>query len=414
MTCCPLLSLRLEKYRGKLNIYRNNLFNFGIDDSKPTHAMNSLNFFQTNKRELVKFLLIILLGLYIANPSFSNPIIPPPVVLEIYFGTWSWEIEIMNNEFNDFVNLDNLWLVGKFDTAQFEPGHSFLPGELNVVSNYSMLSPMTIEQSGDAVNLCYKSGNYFISLGGLSWGSLTSEVTAPVGEQSIAYQRFDLPEYDWSYWEAKELPNTIHSSPGHVIKRATFSGYVRDKDDQPMADIWLDYPYSWVYYYDSYPTVPQVHTNSSGYFYCDDMYCRKFHITFRIGDFYGPGIGDTTVNLEPDSANYFEFKLDTLLTGIPEIKSLIPGYSIINNPNPSSSQTTFSIETNIQRPDQKGVIKIYSENGFIVDIIPVNLTNDRQEIIYNCNDKALSAGVYFYNLEVWNHKVASGKMVISQ
>jgi hypothetical protein len=365
------------------------------------------------KRKLEKYFFIIFLGFYSVSESFSNPIIPPPVVLEIYFGQWSWEIEIMNNEFySEYENLDSLWLIGKYDTARFEPGHSFLPGELDVVTNYDMLTPMTIQQSGDAVDLCYRWNNNFYSIGGLSWGSYPYEVTAPVGEESIAYQRFDLPENDWSYWEAKELPNTIYASPGQVIKRATFSGYVRDKDDQPMPDIYLDYPYSWEYYYYTYPTVPIIHTNSEGYFHSENMYCRKFFIKFRVGDFYGPSIGDTTVNLEPDSVNYFEFKLDTLLTGINEIKPMIPQYSICNIPNPSSSQTTFIIETNSQKSDQKGVIKIYSENGYIVDIVPVNLNDNRQELVYNFDDKALSSGLYFYNLEVKNHMVASGKMII--
>jgi hypothetical protein len=92
----------------------------------------------------------------------------------------------------------------------------------------------------------------------------------------------------------------------------------------------------------------------------------------------------------------------------------LPEYSISTHPNPSSSGTTFIIETNRPGPDQRGVIKIYSENGFIVDIIPVELYNERQEKMYHYTDKSLSSGMYYYNLEISNQKVASGKILISR
>jgi hypothetical protein len=378
--------------------------------------MKSFSFLQGIERKLLKIFFITLLSFSPSILSFSNPIVPPNVMLEIYFGQWSWEIEIRNNEyFAEYENLDSLWLVGNYDTARFEPGHSFMPGELVVITNYDMLTPMYIEQAGDDVCLCEKWGNYFFPLGGLAWGITYSEVTAPVGEQSIAIQRFLLPEYDWSDWTAKEQPHTINSSPGTINKRAAFSGYVRDKYDQPLENIHLDYCYPQFLYYDSDPTVPIIITNSEGYFHSDNMYCRMYSVYFR-NSFWGDFIGDTTIriNLEPDSANYFEFKLDTLLTGITEIKPSTLQYSISNIPNPSSFQTKFIIESDLPKPGTEAVIKIYSENGFIVDIIPVVLNDEKQEVNYNFNDKAFSAGLYFYNLELRNRKVASGKMIISQ
>ncbi|NTV83270.1 MAG: hypothetical protein HGA23_03085, partial [Bacteroidales bacterium] len=260
----------------------------------------------------MKLFFLVFLSFSPSLPTFSNPIIPPNVMYEIYFGQWSWEIEIMNNEYYaEYENLDSLWLVGKYDTARFEPGHSFLPGELVVITNYDMLTSMYIEQAGDGVCLCEKWGNYFFPLGGLDWGLAYSEVTAPVGEQSIAIQRFHLPEYDWSDWTAKEQPHTINSNPGDINKRSAFSGYVRDENDQPMENIHLHYCYPQFLYYDSDPTVPIIMTNSEGYFHSDNMYCRKYSIHFLNG-FWGNDIGDTAIliNLEPDSANYFEFKLD--------------------------------------------------------------------------------------------------------
>jgi hypothetical protein len=198
---------------------------------------------------------------------------------------------------------------------------------------------------------------------------------------------------------AKEEPNSIGFNPFEVSKRADFSGVVRDLNDAPLAGVDVNYG-----------EYPLIITGSDGYFsVSNNMFCRIYDINFV---FEGGIIGDSTISLEPDSANYFEFKLDTLLTGINELQPSTPQYSICNIPNPSSSRTTFIIETNLQNNVQKGVIKIYSEAGYIVDIVPVNMNNKRQELVYNFDEKALSSGLYFYNLEVNNRKVASGKMII--
>lgn len=376
--------------------------------------MNSTDFFLSGKRKMVKIFLIALLSICPSLLNFSNPIIPPAVLFEIYFSPTGWQIEIMNNEyFSEYENLDSLWLMGQYDTARFVPGHSFLPGELEVITASDLLTPMIIEQTGDYIRLCVKYEDYFYYIDGLIWGDPYS-ITAPVGEQSIARQGFTLPDSYWDYWEVKEQPNTIDSIPGQVVKRAAFSGYVMDKEDQPMVNIYLDYCYDGVYYHYSDPTVPLVYTNNEGYFNTNDMYCRKYNVYFRIGEFYGPIIGDTTINIEPDSANYYEFKLDTLLTEINEIKSLIPEYSIFNIPNPSSFRTKFIIGTSALRHGVKGVIKIYSESGYIVDILPVEIKNVTEEVPFNFKDKALSSGMYFYNLEIKNHKVASGKLLFSR
>jgi hypothetical protein len=366
-------------------------------------------------QKIVKMLFLVFLSFSPSFLTFSNPIIPPSVIQEIYFGQWSWEIELCRNEFFEIENLDSLWLYGQYDTAKFEYGHEFY-GDIMVVTSYTMLTPMFIDQSGDDVSLIYKNGNYEDYLGGISWGTFAQDpgwgITAPVGEQSIAYQRFDLYEYDWDYWQVKELPHSIGSNPGQVSKRTHFEGYVIDRNNEPLSGIFIDY--CSYYYGSSDPDVPMIWTGPDGHFSTDNMFCRRYNISFKNGEFYEPSIGDTNVCLEPDSANFYEFKLDTLLTGIKENMPRGSGYSIFNIPNPSSSQTTFLLETNHPEPGTTGVIKIYSESGYIVDIVPVELQSEKQEILYNFNDKSLSAGVYLYNLDIGRDKMATGKMVISQ
>jgi hypothetical protein len=344
--------------------------------------------------------------------TFSNPIIPPSVITEIYFGQWSWEIELCRNEFYNLQNLDSLWLYGQYDTAKFEYGIPFY-GDIMVVTNYDMVTSMYIDQAGDRVYLYYKDGNYGEIIGWIDWGTFNPNpgqgVTAPEGEQSIAVQGFNLWEGEWEYWEVKELPHSIGSNPGQVNKRTHFEGYVKDKNNEPLSGIFIDYC---DFYYVSTPHVAMIWTDSNGHFITDDMFCRKYHINFINGEYYGPSIGDTNINLEPDSTNYFEFQLDTLLTGINEIRHAHPYYSIYSKPNPSSSQTTFIIDTEYPLPKEKGVIKIYNENGFIVDIIPVDLNDRHTDLIYCFNTKSLLPGMYFCSLEIRNQKVASNKMII--
>jgi hypothetical protein len=378
--------------------------------------MKILNRFKSAKGILTRFSLIICLGFCLNSNSFSNPIVPPPMITEIYFGTGGWSIELFIQEYLAVNNLDNMRMKGLYDTAQFVPGIEFVPGEPFFVTTADFQTPFYINQAGDYLSLeeLYDGEWRPIDYLGLAFGDIPepyySEVCAPVGEESIAWQSFEYTDSEPDFWTVKELPNTIGSSPYQVSKRASFSGYVKDKNDDPIADVKLYYC-SAQYHYETTPTVPEIFTDSNGYYLTDNMFCKKYNIRFL---FEGGQIGDTTICVEPDAANYFEFKLDTLLTGIGEYRPAKINYSIINIPNPLSSQTTFIIESSGYRQNQKGVIKIYSPEGFIVDILPVEISAEKQELAYNLADKSQPAGIYYYSFEIGREKKASGKMVISR
>ena len=362
--------------------------------------MIPLDFSCNIKRKLVKLTVIIFLGLNPTFFSFSNPVVPGPMILEIYFSPEGWQIEMMNVNAG-IENLDNVWMVAESDSAQFLDGIAFSPWEVIVVTQEDFMSELTINQSGDGLTLIYIDGEetYPIDYYYLVWGAYY--VSAPAGEQSIALQKFEYTYYD-EYWAVKEIPNTIGASPFEVSKRAVFSGYVRDKNNEPLADVEVRYDDHFAGY---------IFTDTNGHFTGGYMFCRYFHIYFIYN---GGQIGDTTVSIEPDSANYFEFRLDTLLTAISENNLPVSGFSIQNIPNPSNYQTTFLVGSDLPGLHREGVIKIYSEAGYIVDIIPIEITGDKQEVVYNFNDKSLESGLYLYNLEIKNHRVASGKMIISR
>jgi hypothetical protein len=378
--------------------------------------MKILNYINSAKGILIRLSLIICLGFCLNFNSYSNPIVEPPKILEIYFGAGNWSIELLMPEYGNSTNLDNMRITGIYDTAQFLPGIEFTPGEVFFVTQADFQTSFYINQAGDHLRMEelyggeWSPNDYY----GLGFGDIPepyySGVCAPVGEESIAWQKFTTPFGDDDFWTVKELPNTIGFSPWQVSKRATFSGYVYDRNDGPLAGIKLYYcPVQ--YHYETTPTVPEIITDENGYYFTDNMFCKKYDIWFLHE---GGEIGFTTICVEPDSANYFEFKLDTLLTGIGEYKPAVTNYSISNIPNPFSNSTTFVIEATGLVHHQKGIIKIYSSEGFIVDILTIELSGERQELNYNFSDKSLAVGIYYYSLEIGKEKKASGKMVVSR
>jgi hypothetical protein len=374
--------------------------------------MKILNYLKSAKGKLIKFPLIMGILLFSCFNSFTNPTSLPPAITELYFYNNEFYIELF---LEGEENLNNMRITGLYDTAEFKSGLVIIPGQVTVVNKFDFQTPFYINPEGDCLVLEIKNGNYWYDHDwyGFCFGDvLYCNVSAPLGEESIAFQCFSDGYWeDNQYWLVKELPNSINYSPYQVSKRAEFSGYVRDKNDEPLVGIKLHYTSSYYFYYSYTPHVPEIFTDENGYFHTNGMFCKKYYINFLLDQ---GEIGDTMIFIEPDSANYFEFKLDTLLTGIADYKPAISNYSISNIPNPFSNNTSFVIQTIGILQNQKGVIKIYNSEGYIVDILPIEISGEKQEVHYSLNDKSLAAGIYYYSLEIGRKKVASGKMMISQ
>ena len=314
-------------------------------------------------------------------------------------------------------NLENMRMTGLYDTAQFLP-REYEWSEPFIVTQADFESQFDINPEGDwlFIEILIDDEWFRVDEFGLNFGEMSNPddtwVSAPVGEESVAWQLIYCYDPPWSHnywWTVKELPNTIGLFSYDVWLRATLSGYVMDKYENPLPGIKLNY--CSFEFQESYPPLPVIYTDSNGYFYTDEMFCRKYQIGFLSN---GEEIGDTTIYVEPDSANYFVFKLDTLFNGTNEHKSTGTGYAIYNIPNPTSFWTKFVVKSKIPAPNQKGVIKIYSSEGYIVDILPIEISGEKQELDYNLSDGYLAAGIYYYSLEINSKKVATGKMVISQ
>jgi hypothetical protein len=376
--------------------------------------MKFVNLFPVIKRKMVKMLFIFMLSLSPSLLTFSNPIVYPPPIIELYFGPVCSFIELYFYNTYGQSNLNNMRITGLYDTAEFDHGIAFTPEVVLHVSQYDFDHPIYINPEGDQLHVeLWYNGNWSHIESSFSFGpGLYSPVTAPNGEESIAVQ-VTQGEYS-GYFLAKELPQTIGGYPNQIFKRGSFKGYVRDKNGEPMSGIWLDYGGCYYPYFSCYPEEPLIISGSDGYFGTNSMFCCNFYVNFRQDFPMGATLGNARVTIEPDSVNYYEFQLDTLLTEIEDNKNITPPFSISNNPNPSYAFTTFIIESNYLNSGIQGIIKIYNEAGYIIDIVPVVLDNGKKEVKYNFTDQSLASGLYIYSLEIKNQKVASGKMIIQQ
>jgi len=121
-----------------------------------------------------------------------------------------------------------------------------------------------------------------------------------------------------------------------------------------------------------------------------------------------------SITIEPDSINYYEFILDTLLTGI-EVTAYKKEFSLSTYPNPTTGETTISFEIPGGVHYSKALIKIYNSNGEIINIIPVNTSSHKEKYSVKWNmDTEIPSGMYFYKLELDGIKVASNKIILTK
>ena len=106
--------------------------------------MRSFNFLPCIKRKTVKIPVIILLGLNLVSSSSANPLLPPPMLTEIHFGSLGWSVEFYGGSYFWDTNLDSYRIAGLYDTAQFRPGIEVNPDEVLVLTQDDFLTSFYI------------------------------------------------------------------------------------------------------------------------------------------------------------------------------------------------------------------------------------------------------------------------------
>lgn len=348
----------------------------------------------------------------------ANPVIPPPVISEIYFDSTGWFIEL---SYGMFIGNDSLRLISTNDTAYLTKGN-YGSGDIRIVSQDSLWTPFLLLQSVDIIKLeIFSYPSSWIQIEEICWNNpncssvYNCNVNSPLFGQSLVWQMISSGMVIFNYWLVKANYPTPGFNDYYTSARGNFCGYLHDYTGKPIEKVVLKYCPA-EYLINS--ILPKVETNPVGYF-SKDMFAKHYDISFCYNSYPYDLIIDTTVSIiiEPDSINYYEFILDTLLTGI-EVNPIKIDYSLSAFPNPTTGETTISFELPENYHFSKALIKIYNTIGEIKSIIPVEPNNSQN--IYsvrwdNTNSiHRLPSGLYFCKLELDGNKVATTKIILSR
>jgi len=352
----------------------------------------------------------------------ANPIIPPPFISEIYFNDTIWYIEL-----NYYSSNDSIRLISHTDTAYISC-HNWFIGQIIILTQDSLLTPFYINRNGDSLVLqTYTGSNDWYSNDNICWGTYSCNVlfecnvNAPFIGQSLIMTEIkygDVFAPESTYWLVKDNTPSLGTSVYQANSKGTFCGYVYDSQHNPISNIRLQYCSNY-FLFSPYANLTQVITDNNGYFYNADMFAKNYDITFNYNFSPYNNIVDTTISItiEPDSANCYEFIIDTILTSKKNI-SIHQNFLLSCYPNPSNGKTTISFELPENIHFTNILIKIYNSTGEMIRILPVDISGKQNKYSVEwdgkCYDNSIASGTYYCNLELDGKKVATNKLIITK
>lgn len=366
-----------------------------------------------------KAILIIICFMLGGSFSYSNPIMPPKVISELYIindSTWYLEL-VFSSPYNSVINFDNLSISSSSGTCSFKPGIAIHTDSVIVITNDSLQTPLYLHRNGDVLTI---SG--VIIYDQLTFGDMpNTEIAAPLVGQSIVNYNYSC--WDFSSNEASSIPLLVKENNPSIgtnpfqstTYMGTISGYVFDKQHRPVGGIILgDSHYYYgapTYYCQNYRH--NINTDSTGFFFVSE-YSGRRRIDFFLNS--STVYDDTTVNIEPNTVNYFEFTIDSLNASI-DVNTLNK-ISTSCFPNPSKNGTTIAFEFPAGRSAKTILVKIYNSIGEIVRIIPLEPISGTAKYSVSwdgqSDNKDVSAGTYYYSIEVDGRKLATNKIIVNQ
>jgi hypothetical protein len=368
----------------------------------------------------MKKTILIALALFLGGfNAFSNPIAPPKVISELYIvndSTWYLELVFSSPYNNSIINFNGLSLSSSSGTCLFKTGIRIITDSIIVITNDSLQTPLYLHRNGDFISITGSTISDQITFGDF----LNSQIAAPFAGQSIVNYNYScLDGYSNPsslYLLVKENNPSIGQNPFQpTVYMGTFTGVVYDKLHRPLSGIIVGDPN---YYYGAPASLCLSYfhlamTDSTGHFSVNE-YSGRYYIAFFLSStatFY-----DSIVNIEPNTINYFEFTIDSLNASI-GTNSLNKEISTSCFPNPSNSGTTITFEIPLNHSIQKILIKIYDNSGEMVRIIPVNpeMNSTKYAVNWDGNSDSgrVSAGTYYYTIEIDGRKIASKKIIVN-
>ena len=360
----------------------------------------------------MKKLVIALSCLLFSVSVFSNPLPFPPVISELYWDESGWTMELFFDETAyEFNYLDELLFVSNEDTTDFVSGISIELGQILVVTIDDLVEPLDIPIEGGIIQFLFAEELWPINDGFIYGNHPSSRVTAVLPGQSLVNQKFDIGGgWDLGFWLVKETQPSIGTLPFTCQTRANFSGMVLDKAGLPVPDASIIYTFTDTQNFD--PPIPEIITGEEGTFSTDQMFCKEYTVRIFVD---GEMELITQVNIEPGSANYFEFALDSLYVGKNEfaVESKI---SMTTNPNPFTNDLHVNIQVDGYKSATLAQLKLMDLNGKVLKSAGLNASYLHHMDVYwnNMNQIIMNPGVYILVLEVDGRLITSHKVIFQQ
>ncbi len=333
-----------------------------------------------------------------AGLLFANPITEGPYITEIYFDETGWSIELYCMITDG--NLDNCKISSNAGEAYFLSGISFPQDTYLVVTQADLQTPLVIDDQGDYVTSYYDE----FEVSWCTFGSLQSMVLAPTEGQSLIPVLFSsngAMTTDISF--CKDNTPTLGGINNNGGTQGIFSGYVFDSLMNPVPNVQIEhFPYNY--------NNPDVVTNENGYFE-KEMYAMNFYCNIHL---FALVSMDSTVSIEPDSMNYYEFVFENyVLSDDHEISLPTSFYNLSNHPNPFNPSTaiSFSVTQNaVSGSDGSSfvTVEIYNSRGQKIDELSV--PDGQSSITWEADN--FPSGVYLYKLIVGGKEAACNKMLL--
>ncbi|MBI4930350.1 MAG: hypothetical protein HY841_06285 [Bacteroidetes bacterium] len=363
----------------------------------------------------------------------ANPIPCTPVISEFYLvdsSHWYLELVFLQNSCPmGLTTLDGCNITTSIGTFYFKNGINITTDSIIVITQDSLQSPLQIDRNGDFISLKDFTGN---PMDELRFGNiLYSQISAPAYGQSIVnYGYWCIPaggqatDAKMEYHIVKDNNPTIgfnSFTPFNATASTTtgtFTGIVYDNVHNPVSGIIIGKG-GWWYMAPNYVCEKffgSALSDSAGKFSIPE-YSGKYSVGISFQPSFSLILLDSLLDIEPDSINYFEFTIDTLLTNV-NPNSFQKDINLSSSPNPTTGETTISFGMPAGRQYTKALIKIYNSSSEMVRILPVSIGSSQNNYSVKwdglCSDNVAASGIYYCNLELDGRKVATNKIIIAK
>jgi len=338
----------------------------------------------------ISMIILVFLAIFLR----ANPIVPV-CLSELYFDDGNWILEIYDYyQGFELYNLDGCYLATSTDSAYFNTGINFNENGVFIVDEFDLQSSLAINPSSDTIML---GGVEIYFYDEISFGN---NINPPTTGQSLARIALDggPPMGITFFLLAKENQPTIGSDPFSVSSYGTFTGYVYDSFMNPLENVQLEYSPGLGY------GTPEITTNEDGHFNAN-LPGMNYELNIHLAALVSM---DSTVSIEPDSMNYYEFIFENYVVGVEEPEVVIPShdYHLSNHPNPFNPSTAISFS--VAQTSSFVTVEIYNSKGQKVD--ELQIPNVQSSITWEADN--FPSGVYLYKLIVDGKELAVNKMLL--